>query len=288
MSEGDTLERFDFPAHPIRGLRVRLNATWREALSHSSHPEPVQRLLGEAMAATALLTATLKFRGRLSLQIDGGGGELGMLLVQCDHELHLRGTARHRPAAGGQLLAAARLSLTLEPLDQGRRYQGIVPLESPALAPAVEHYLAQSEQLPTRLWLAGGTGTTAGLLLQRMPGEADDADAWNRLCRLAATIKDEELLELPTPLLLHRLFHEEDIRLFDSRAVSFRCGCSRRRVVGVLQSLGAAEVEEILAEQGQVEVTCEFCGRVYRFDAVDAALLFASEQPPVSAGRTRH
>ncbi len=287
MSAGDTLERFDFPAHPIRGLRVRLNATWREALSHSEHPLSVQRLLGEAMAATALLTATLKFRGRLSLQI-GGGGELGMLLVQCDHELHLRATASHQPAADGPLLEAARLSLTLEPLGQGQRYQGIVPLESLALAPAVEHYLAQSEQLPTRLWLASGTGATAGLLLQRMPGEAEDSDAWNRLCRLAATVKDEELLELPTPLLLHRLFPEEDIRLFDSRAVSFRCGCSRRRVVGVLQGLGAAEIEEILREQGQVEVTCEFCGRAYRFDAVDAALLFASEQAPVSVGRTRH
>jgi molecular chaperone Hsp33 len=177
--------------------------------------------------------------------------------------------------------------LTLEP-ERGERYQGIVPLEGAGIGAAIEHYFAHSEQLPTRLWLAVDGARAVGLMLQRLPGTSPDADGWDRTVALADTVEQHELLSLPVRDLLRRLFHEEDVRLFEPDPVAFRCGCSRGKIADTLRALGPDEVDQILAEQGDIAVTCEFCNRDYRFDAVDARELFTDSVVPAGMQESRH
>jgi molecular chaperone Hsp33 len=286
-SDGDRLYRFLFEDFPIRGQWVRLEATWEEAQSRRTDPAPVRRLLGESMAAAALLTAGIKFEGRLNLQVEGDG-PLRLLLAQCDHHLHLRATARYDqdlPAEQLDFGDHGRLLLALEGQKPGERYQGVVPLAGDDLAGAIEHYFTQSEQLPARLLLAGDAHAVVGLLLQRMPGDSPDEDAWNRCNHLLDTLNPAELLQWPVETLLRRIFAEETIRLFDPTPVSFRCRCSREGVATMLRQLGEAELQDILREQGGVTVTCEFCGRDYGFDAVDVGQLLAVDTPPPSGLR---
>lgn len=283
-SDGDRLYRFLFEDFPIRGQWVRLEATWEEAQSRRMDPAPVRRLLGESMAAAALLTAGIKFEGRLNLQVEGDG-PLRLLLAQCDHHLHLRATARYDqdlPAEQLDFGDNGRLLLALEGQKPGERYQGVVPLAGDDLAGAIEHYFTQSEQLPARLLLAGDAHAVVGLLLQRMPGDSPDEDAWNRCNHLLDTLSPAELLQWPVETLLRRVFAEETIRLFDPTPVSFRCRCSREGVATMLRQLGEAELQDILREQGGVTVTCEFCGRDYGFDAVDVGQLLVDATPPSS------
>jgi molecular chaperone Hsp33 len=299
----DSLQKFVFEHAPIRGEVVRLDATFRAVLERRSYPEPLQRLLGEFMAAAALLASTLKFDGRLILQVESPG-PLKLLMVECSSERTLRGLAQwrgdldHRPFA--ELASDGRLAITIEQRDAQAgagaagdresvsksrlagaakliRHQGIVSLEGESVARAIERYFANSEQLDTRLWLTTEGGRAAGMLLQRLPGEFPDADLWSRAVLLGDTLTQRELLGLPVQDLLHRLYHEEDVRLFSGVPLSFRCSCSRARVEGVLRMLGHEEVRSILAERGKVDVDCEFCGGHYAFDPVDAEQLFASD-----------
>jgi molecular chaperone Hsp33 len=250
----------------------------------------VQRPLGEALACVLLLTATLKFEGKLTLQAQGSG-PIRTLVVQGTHEGTVRGLARwHGEVPHGDLqrqFGAGHLALTLEPLH-GERYQGIVPLEGAGVGAAIEAYFGHSEQLPTRLWLAVDGARAVGLMLQRLPGTAEDADGWNRTIMLADTVQDRELLTLPVQKLLRRLFHEEDLRLFEPDPVAFRCGCSRGRIAETLRALGREEIDAIVQEQGDVAVTCEFCNRDYRFDAVDATALFSGAVVPAGGQDATH
>lgn len=326
----DTLQKFLFDAAPVRGELVRLEATWQEALARHDYPVPVRRLLGEMMAAAALLSANLKFNGALVMQLHGDG-PVRMLVVECLSDLSLRGTAKL--AEGVQLPEDAtladlvnvhgqgRFAITLDPHDKlpGQQpYQGIVPLADAhgplaSISAVLEHYMHASEQLDTRLWLAADDHVAAGMLLQKLPsyggtmegrpgrapaevgetgaplsahGRAQDLDTWDRACQLGATLKSEELLAESPDTLLRRLFWEDlqdaGLRVFEPGAPRFRCSCSRAKVAGMLQSLGQAEVEDILAEQGSVEIHCDFCGQEYRFDPVDCAELFV--QTPVATG----
>jgi molecular chaperone Hsp33 len=286
----DSLHRFLFERLGVRGELVCLDAAYQAVLSRHSYPGPVQRPLGEALACALLLTATLKFEGKLTLQAQGSG-PIRTLVVQGTHEGTVRGLARwHGEVPHGDLqrqFGAGHLALTLEP-SRGERYQGIVPLEGSGLGAAIETYFGHSEQLPTRLWLAVDGARAVGLMLQRLPGSVEDADGWNRTVTLADTVRDHELLTLPVQNLLRRLFHEEDVRLFEPDPVAFRCGCSRGRIAETLRALGQPEIDAIIAEQGDVAVTCEFCNRDYRFDAVDATALFSDAVVPAGTQDSTH
>jgi len=178
------------------------------------------------------------------------------------------------------------LVITIDPLE-GERYQGIVPLTGTHIQDALQHYFEQSEQLPTKLWLAASDQSASGLLLQVMPGEQKDGDAWNRVAQLADTVKSKELLDLDAEVLLHRLFHEETVRMFEPTKVQFRCSCSNDKIIAALRQIGQGEVDEILAAEGQVEVTCDFCNQQYRFDSVDIAGIFKSVGFPEGSDRVQ-
>ncbi len=287
----DSLQRFVFEDTPVRGECVRLAATWRAVLDRHDYPDPLRALLGELMAAGALLAATLKFDGLLSLQLQGSG-PVKLIVVECTREHTMRATAKWQGeiADGGlrDLLGEGRFVVNLMPGNGQPGYQGVVGLEGDTVAAALEHYMATSEQIPTRLWLASDEHHAAGLLLQKLPEREDhDSDAWPRAGHLAATVTAHELLQLDARPLLHRLFHEEDLRLFEAKAVSFRCSCTRGRVVDMLRMLGRDEVRGVIAERGEVEVHCEFCNRRYAFDPVDSEQIFAGGLA-AGTGGTRH
>ncbi len=287
----DCLRRFVFENTDVRGELVWLDASWRAVLERQSYPAPVRDLLGQAMAAAVLLSATIKFDGFLQLQLQGDG-PVSLLLIEATAARTVRGLARWNGDVEGMDFRAlvgeqARLMLTIDPGQGGERYQGVVPVERDSLAATLEDYFAQSEQLATRLWLAAGEERAAGMLLQQLPRGGSDEENWNRDVMLGETLTDDELLTLSAQDILHRLYHEEDLRLFDSEPVSFRCSCSRERIETMLRGLGYDEVRSVLEEQGAVSVSCEFCRQEYRLDAVDVEGLFAaSDQPDVPP--TRH
>jgi molecular chaperone Hsp33 len=231
-----------------------------------------------------------------------------LMLAQCSSELGVRAVARYREAHGGRDLAAlsgeGNLTVTLENDDLSQRYQGVVPLSGERLADCLREYFEASEQLPTRLWLYATEKGASGLLLQRLsddsvqaragldrqvelPAPEEIEDAWRRVQLLGDTLRAEELQALSDREILRRLFHEDDVRLFESSPVFFRCRCSRERVVGMLRGLGADEIRSVLAERGEVEVRCDFCNRAYKFDPVDVEKLFAAA-PAADGSETRH
>ena len=314
----DSLHRFDFEHLAIRGQLIHLDASWQAMLEHRSYPEAIRNVLGEAMAAAALLSSTIKFDGQLTLQLQGDG-PMHLLLAQCTASFNVRGLARVNDVHGDshavrdatatiqQLAGQGNITVTIESEDLKQRYQGVVTLSGTRLAQCLEVYFAQSEQLPTRLWLHADENGVAGMLLQRLPTpkilddlsadpEADARlkvqqeqldDAWRRVQLIGDTLRPEELRDLSDREILYRLFNEDDLRLFESSPVYFRCRCSRERVGSMLQSLGKEEVDSIVAEQAKVEVRCEFCERQYIFDPVDVAQLFSASSGG-DTGSTRH
>jgi molecular chaperone Hsp33 len=281
----DQRTRFLLEQAGVRGVRVRLDQAWREIRGRTDYPPAVAELLGEASAAAVLLTAHAKVDGRLSLQLRGEGA-LRLLFAECTADDTLRGIAQFDEQAGPRdfsrdlrrLGAGAMLAITIEnhppSAREPQRYQGLVPLESDSLAGALEDYFRRSEQLPTRLLLAADGRRAAGLMLQKLPGDAGDADGFTRAGALLDTLAPGELLDWPDQTLLHRLYHEERVRLLDRRALRFACSCSRQRVAAVLQSIGREEALAA-ADSGVAEVRCEFCGQRYHFDADAIAGLFA-------------
>jgi len=281
-ADTDQRQRFLFPDTDIRGEVLRLEASLAPVVQARDYPDGVATLLGEAMAACALLSGTLKFQGRLSLQAQGSG-PVSLLLAESSHDGGLRGLCRWRGSLSGlmqpcmtTLLGEGTLAISIRP-DQGLQYQGLVSLATDSLASCLENYFEQSEQLPTRLWLAAGNGRAAGFMLQRLPDRIarpeDNAHCWETLTTLAATLTTEELLGLPADALLHRLFHQTPPALTRPAPLFFACTCSRARVAETLKALGAAELESILDELGKAEVICDFCGQAEVFDPVDLGLL---------------
>lgn len=319
MSE---LHKFIFDGLPVRGMLVRLTDAWQEILKRreaaGGYPPEVLKLLGEMTAAGALMQSNIKFNGALVLQIFGDGPvKLAVAEVQPDLSLRATATVTGEVLPGDSLSRLVnvnnlgRCAITLDPKDKlpGRQpYQGVVPLfgdqheKLESLAEVLEHYMLQSEQLDTKIILAADGEVAAGLLIQRLPVKGEnnlegqrnrDADEdqigrnedYQRIAMLAGTLKREELLGLDVETLLRRLFWEEKLTRFVPETPTFACSCSQERVSGMLRSLGTVEVESILAEQGRIDVGCEFCGAQYGFDPVDAAQIFthpAGQLPPAT------
>ena len=278
MASRDQFQRFIFDTSQVRGAWVQLGQSYQQISTQAPYPEAIRNLLGEALVASVLMSSSLKFKGTLSLQAHGEAA-LRTLMAECSHDRHIRGLARFdeyevADQSFHQLLGAGRMAITITP-DQGSRYQGVVPREQDSLAQCLEEYFERSEQIPTSLFLFASEKGAAGLMLQRLPGatEADD-DLWNRVNHLARTVEAEELLTLDSEILLHRLFHEETVRLFDPEEVRFRCSCSRERTLGALEAIGREECYSILEEQGAIDMDCQFCHTHYRFLRHDIDQLF--------------
>ncbi|WP_116367625.1 Hsp33 family molecular chaperone HslO [Parahaliea mediterranea] len=289
-TSADTSLRFLFEEADLRGEFVQLDGAYRDILALHHHSPAVSRLLGEFLAASVLLATTLKFEGKLVLQARSSEGQIPLLMVECSSDLDLRGIVRGAGQATAErfdlLLAKGQLAITVDP-TRGKRYQGVVPLDGDNLAQCLQSYFAQSEQLGTRVWLAADGERAGGLLLQQLPPQlVTDAqqrnNSWEHACTLAATVRDDELLQLAPAELLHRLYHEEALRLFEPRRPRFRCSCSRERTLGALAALGRAELESLLAEQGAVTMDCEFCNSRYQYQREDLAeLLQDAPEPPL-------
>ncbi|WP_426190609.1 Hsp33 family molecular chaperone HslO [Massilia sp. DWR3-1-1] len=315
IASTDTLQKFIFDNAAVRGEFVEISDTWREIQSRQAYPAAVKTVLGEMVAAAALLSANLKFNGAIVMQIHGDG-PVRLLVVECDSDLRLRATAKLAEdavvaddASLTDLLNASgkgRFVITLDPADKmpgQQAYQGIVPLDGEDMATVIENYMLRSEQLDTRLWLGANDSVSRGLLLQKLPRHSgkddqvkqasaeDDLETWNRAVTLASTLKQEELLSTDIQTLMNRLFWEETIRVFEPAHPQFHCSCTRDKVGNMLKMLGQAEVEEALAELGQLAIDCDFCGKHYEFDKVDCAQLFVTDAPVellMPAGEAKH
>ena len=281
----------------VRGELIEISDAWQQVQSRRTYPAVVSAIMGEMMAAAALLSANLKFDGTIIMQIHGDG-PVQLLVAECDAALRLRATAKLREdadvseQAGLQELVNAngegRFAITLDPTDKQpgqQAYQGIVALEGESVATVIENYMMRSEQLDTRLWLAADDKVARGLLLQKLPDDggkitplADaDADTWNRTVTLASTLNQQELLGTDIMTLLQRLYWEETVRVFDPRHPTFHCGCSREKVGNMLKMLGREEIDSALADLGKLDINCDFCGQDYLFDPVDCMQLFSLE-----------
>lgn len=284
----DQIQRFLFERTNVRGEIVGLEKAHLEVMERHDYPAAVTRQLGELLAAVALLTETVKLDGTLSIEVRGQG-VVSMMMAESNPGGELRAIARLDEEAAlpdddagfAELLGGGRITITLDPKG-GNRYQGIVALERDSLAGCLEDYFAQSEQLPTRLWLAADSEHSAGLLLQRLPDESlnQDDDAWERSVVLAETLGENEILEAAPEVMLQRLYHEENVRIFEPKALRFGCTCSRERIAGALLSLGGEELRDVLAEQGSIETQCHFCHTRYSFAATEVESLLGDPDAP--------
>ena len=294
-SDQDVLSRFILPAAGVRGVRVHLDETWAQIRARGADlPAAVVELLGEASAAAALFTGHAKVDGRLSVQLRGDG-PLRTLFAECTAAGTLRGIARTegdaplprdlQALARDAVLALTVVNPSVGPDREPVRYQGLVALDSDSLSGAFEGYFRQSEQLPTRLLLAADETRAAGLMLQKLPGDAGDDDGWNRAGALFETLSAAELLDWPAATLLRRLFHEDGVELLGERPLRFGCSCSRERVEAMFQSLGREEADAaVAAAGGTAQVRCEFCGQRYEFDSGEIEALFRNLPATTSEG----
>lgn len=292
----DTLTKFLFEHATVRGELVELRSSWQHMLEHQQYPLPVQNLLGELTSAAALLCANLKFEGSMIMQIHSDG-PVKLLVVECDNHLQIRAMAKLADQAVIEADAnlqsllnpngRGRFIITLDPSDKSagqRPYQGIVPIEGTTIAEIIETYMRQSDQLETRLWLACDAQVSRGMLLQRLPDHGGTAvrgpdiepaqSTWERACMLGNTLKSAELIATDIATLMHRLFWEESLQVFEAQPIRFICTCSRAKVSDMLVMLGQTEINEALNSLGKLEINCDFCGQPYQFDSVDCAQLF--------------
>ncbi|MEZ6931088.1 Hsp33 family molecular chaperone HslO [Aeromonas sp. S16(2024)] len=283
MSNQDLLYRYLFEEYEVRGELVQLDSTYRHIVDAQNYPVQVQKLLGELLVATSLLTATLKFEGSITVQLQGDG-PVRLAVINGDHNQQLRGVARYEGELPTDdklqsLIGNGQLVITITP-EEGERYQGIIALEADTLAACLEQYFAQSEQLATRLWIRTGhhqgQPRAAGILLQELPARSEDHGAdFDHLIQLTSTIKDEELFGLEAEEILYRLYHQDKVRVFDPQAIEFRCTCSRARCEGALLQIEKEEAVAMVQELGKIDMHCDYCGAHYQFDGVDIETLFS-------------
>ncbi|MBT8108705.1 MAG: Hsp33 family molecular chaperone HslO [Gammaproteobacteria bacterium] len=277
----DTIIPFGFESLPVRGALIHLSRSWRRMLRDHDYDALVTETLGHAAAATGLIAQSLKFDGAITLQIQGMRA-LQMLVVQCTSELDMRGMAVVRDADAAadfaDLTASAHCAVTVDSGD--RPYQGIVEIDEGSLAASLEHYFLRSVQVPSHIALVASDEIAAGILLQQVPGQPIEEDDWNRLQFIVETLALSDFSGDAGLALLGKLFAEDDVRVYEPRAVQFRCRCSAAKTEDVLRMLGEGEARQTLEEQGGIEVICEYCGRRRHFDAVDVERLFAANVIP--------
>jgi len=269
MSTTDTLRRFVFEDKEIRGSFVRLNDTWQHLLTADEYPVQVREMLGEALAATALLGRNLKFDGQLTLQIQGGE-HLRLMVLQCDHQLRMRGLARFGddvPETFTELVDGGALCITVESGHKAKRYQSIVPLSEISLAESLAIYYQQSVQLPTLFILAADAEQAVGLMLQVMPERKSGSGYWQRMIEGLRGLDVGRMSKVQDEVLLSALFPDDDIRLFKQESVVFHCDCSDEHIENMLKMLGVVELQDIITNQDPVEIRCEFCNQLYTLPA---------------------
>ncbi len=290
MCNPDQLHRYLFENYAVRGELVTVSQTYQHILDNHDYPAPVQCLLGDMLVATSLLTATLKFSGDITVQLQGDG-PLKLAVINGNHQQQMRGVARLQ----GEIAADATLHdmvgngvmvITITP-SEGERYQGVVGLEGDSVAHCLESYFMQSEQLPTRLFICSGQHdghpAAAGMLLQVLPAQQNGHDDFDHLAQLTTTIKDQELFTLPANEVLYRLYHQETVTLYEPQAVSFQCHCSRERCADALMTLSDSDINEMLEQDSEIDMHCDYCGNHYLFSASDVIDIRHG-----SAGATRH
>ncbi|MEI7255626.1 Hsp33 family molecular chaperone HslO [Dickeya dadantii] len=278
MANHDQLHRYLFENHAVRGELVTVSDTFQQMLTNHDYPVPVKNLLGEMLVATSLLTATLKFSGDITVQLQGDG-PLKLAVINGNHQQQMRGVARLQGdiAADSSLhdmVGNGYLVITITPTE-GERYQGVVGLDGDNVAACLENYFQQSEQLPTRLFIRtgehDGRQCAAGMLLQVLPAQHGNREDFDHLTQLTATVKGEELFGLPADEVLYRLYHQENVTLYEPQPVAFQCHCSRERCADALMTLPADEVSDILGQDGQIDMHCDYCGSHYLFSVQDIA-----------------
>ena len=279
MKETDTLQSFLFEHASIRGEIAHLDETYRTIMQQHPYPPMVKQLLGEALVSCLLLAGSIKFEGDMSLQFHGDDN-LPLILVQCDHQLNVRAFAKFKKGAEVADYATAflqgKMVFVINQCHQTETYQSMVPILSTSMSENLMHYFAQSEQIASQVWLAVNEEKVSGMLLQLMPGQdtLQREQFWEYAVQLGQTISEEELLNLDNTTILHRLYHETELRLYTARPVRFECRCNEDKMKQVLTVLGKEDVDQLLKEKGQVEVRCDFCNQQYTFDAIDITLLF--------------
>lgn len=276
----DSSQHFLFENQAVRGELIHLDASYQAILAKQPYPKSIQRWLGEILAMSALLSSNVKDKGSITIQLHGNN-QLQLLLAQCDHRHHIRGLAKWHGKIGNKGFKTAagegKLMLALDIGKHEHRYNAIVELSGKTLDACFENYFMRSEQIPTVLKLAANGRRAAGLLLQKIPGKHAEEDElfWQEIAILSRSLRDEELLTLSNQDILHRLYHEHDLRVFDPDPVSFRCHCSIKRIERTILALGYHQVIQEF-DNNQLEIICEFCNQHYHFDLIDIENIFAS------------
>ncbi|MBA0196218.1 Hsp33 family molecular chaperone HslO [Pectobacterium brasiliense] len=272
----DQLHRYLFENYAVRGELVTVNETYQRILTNHDYPAAVQTLLGEMLVATSLLTATLKFSGDITVQLQGDG-PLKLAVINGNHQQQMRGVARLQgditPGSSlKEMVGNGYLVITITPTDS-ERYQGVVGLEGETVAECLESYFQQSEQLPTRLFIRtgqhDGKQAAAGMLLQVLPAQDADRNDFDHLAQLTTTVKADELFTLPATEVLYRLYHQEEVTVYEPQDVEFRCHCSRDRCADALMTLSDQEVNEMIEQDGEIDMHCDYCGTHYLFNSLD-------------------
>ncbi|MDW6018597.1 Hsp33 family molecular chaperone HslO [Vibrio plantisponsor] len=288
----NVLNRYLFEDLSVRGELVQLDKAYQQIITSKEYPAPIQTLLGELLVATTLLTATLKFEGSITMQLQGNG-PVSLAVINGDNNQRIRGVARWEgdiadDAGLHDLMGKGHLVITIEP-KKGERYQGVVGLEGENIAQVIENYFLRSEQLKTRLWIRTGEHEgkrhAAGMLLQVVPDGTGSPDDFEHLEQLTNTVKNEELFTLEANELLYRLYNQEQVKLFEPQDVEFLCGCSRDRSGAAIVTISRDEINDILAEEGSVSLHCDYCGTTYSFDSAQVAELYSQAQ---SDSKTLH
>lgn len=277
------VRRFMFDKLPIHGACVELTDVWQTIASQKEYPDGIKQVLGELLASNILLTTNIKLKGKIIAQIQDNP-KLDLVVSECSNDLKVRATAKFsnsihqdNQVSYADCVVHGSLVISIDSNADGKLYQSVVALNGYNLEEILTEYMIQSEQLRTIFVIAYSEAKVVGFMLQQLPDKSGGlAEEVNRVFFLSETLKHSELLHDDLSVLLKRLFDEDDIILYDPHEVEFKCTCSRIRVTNMLRGLGKEEALGIIADEGQISVTCDFCNTIYAFDENDVEDMFSS------------